>query len=76
MTWFAVARVLVGILANIIAHMREKKLIDLGAAQEIAKQLEASNAILDKARRARDDATADFDKRGGVPDDKDPNLRD
>lgn len=76
MTLFAITRFLLSIVATLAAYMKDRQLISAGEAQELARNLEASNAILDKARRARDAATADFDKRDGVPDDKDPNLRD
>lgn len=45
-------------------------------AKQAIKNAENSLALIDKARAARDAATGRFDKSGGVPDDKDPNLRD
>lgn len=76
MIWLALARLLLALAANLVAMARERKLIEAGEAQAFAKQVEASLALLDKTNKARARAGADFDERGGVPDDNDPNLRD
>ncbi len=69
MTWLAFARVLIGIVANIVAWAKDKQLLEAGAALEIARNMEASSALLDKARRARDAAGSDFDAGVRNPDD-------
>lgn len=76
MIWLALAKLFLAFAASAVAYAREKQLLDAGAAREIARNMEATNALLDKARAARDAAVADLDRRGGVPDDRDPNLRD
>lgn len=76
MTWLALLRLILSIADTVSNYVREKQLLDAGAASEIARNLAVSLALVDQARRARDAAGADFDKRNGVPDENDPNLRD
>lgn len=76
MTWLAVLRLLLGLADTVLGYVREKQLIEAGEAKAIAANLKASIDVMEKARKARDAAVADFDRRGGVPDEHDPNLRD
>ncbi len=57
-------------------YLRNRELLEAGEAKAIAEGLKNANEAIEKARRARRNAVRDFDKRDGVPDDNDPNLRD
>jgi alpha-glucuronidase len=76
MTYIALLNLLLSLASSVAKYVSDKQLMEAGSAQEISRNLEASLNVMEKARKARDSAVADFDKRGGVPDDKDPNLRD
>lgn len=60
----------------VLGYLETKQLLDAGEAKEIARNLNASLEITSKGKRFRDAALDEFDKRGGVPDERDPNLRD
>lgn len=76
MTWLSVLLALLRVTSGVLDYMRQRQLIEAGQAKQIAENLNASMELIAKANKARADAGAAFDKRGGVPDDKDPNLRD
>ena len=76
MTWLAFLNFLLSLANAVAKYVGDKQLMDAGSAATIARNLNASLSILDRAKKARDRAVADFDKSGGMPDDKDPNLRD
>lgn len=75
--WLALASL---ILKSLIPYLLNRAFgggeISLTERDQAIRTAEKSLEIVDKARAARDAAHADFDKRGGVPDDDDPNLRD
>lgn len=71
--WLTLATI---ILKFILPYIFQRADMPSAAREQALKQAEKSLEIVDKARAARDAAHADFDKRGGVPDDRDPNLRD
>lgn len=76
MNWLAMLRALLGLASSLTTYLQNKQLLEAGEAQAIAEGLKNAQAAITKARKARRDAVADFDKRDGVPDDNDPNLRD
>lgn len=76
MSWIALLKGILGIASSLTAYINNKQLMDAGEAKAIARQLESSINVLDKAQKARRAAVADFDARDGVPDEQDPNLRD
>lgn len=76
MSWLALLKAILGFASALTGYLRDKQLMDAGEAKAIVKQLESSLDAVERARAARRNAVADFDKRNGVPDDNDPNLRD
>lgn len=76
MTWLTIIQLVLKLADGLVRYAGDRQLLNAGEAKAIAENLSASRDVLDKALRARNTAGADFDKRGGVPDDKDPNLRD
>ena len=76
MNWLAMLRALLGLASSLTAYLQNKQLIEAGEAQAIAEGLKNAQDAITKARKARRNAVTDFDKRDGVPDDNDPNLRD
>lgn len=76
MGWIALLKAVLGFASALAGYLRDKQLIDAGEAKAIVAQLESSLDALERARIARRDAVAKFDAANGVPDDKDPNLRD
>lgn len=69
MIWLALLNLFLTLANTLTNYVREQKLMDAGAANEIAKSLQANIALLDKVRRARADAGDKFDS--GVRDDAD-----
>lgn len=76
MTWLAVIRLAFSLANTLLTYVQQRQLITAGEAKQLAKDLERSLALLDKIRKAGDDAASKFDNANGVPDDTDPNLRD
>jgi hypothetical protein len=76
MLWVSLLRTLLGIAASVATYVQQRQLMDAGRAEQINKALSHANENIKKANRARDAAERDFDKRDGVPDNDDPNLRD
>lgn len=76
MFWLVFMRKLVEFALSLTGYLDRKQLIDAGEAQAISEGLQSAQRAITKARRARLAAIDDFDKRNGVPDDDDPNLRD
>jgi hypothetical protein len=74
MSWLALLKAVLGFARTLTSYMNTKKLMDAGEAKAIARQLESSLHAVERARKARTIAVADFDANG-VRDD-DPNLRD
>jgi hypothetical protein len=61
------------VIAALVAFMHDKAEAEKVNAARQQREVEEYNAKIDKARK---DAAAEFDARGGVPDETDPNLRD
>lgn len=76
MGWLAFLKALLGFAGTLTEYLRNRELLEAGEAKAIAEGLSNANEAIEKARKARRNAVADFDKRDGVPDDEDPNLRD
>ncbi|MEI2387625.1 hypothetical protein [Breoghania sp. JC706] len=76
MTWLKIILAALSLLRKFVGFLGDRQLLDAGAAEAIAAQLEASRDAANKAEAASDAAIARFDASGGVPDDSDPNLRD
>ena len=76
MSWVAILRALLSLSSSVAAYVQEKQLLEAGEAKAIAEGLRNAQIAINKARKARDAANTDFDKRDGVPDESDPNLRD
>lgn len=76
MGWLSLLKAVLSFARILADYLRDKQLMDAGEAKAISAQLENSLHALERARVARKRAVADFDKRDGVPDDNDPNLRD
>lgn len=74
MSWLGLLKVVLGFASALTGYLRDKQLMDAGEAKAIAAQLESSLDAVERARKARNNAVADFDANG-VRDD-DPNLRD
>lgn len=76
MNWLALLRALLGLANSLTAYLHDRQLIEAGEAQAIYEGLRNAQEAINKARRARTAAVREFDKRDGMPDDEDPNLRD
>lgn len=76
MGWLATLRALLGLCASLTTYLHDRKLIAAGEAQAIARSLVDAQKLVAEARKARLQARRDFDSNDGVPNDKDPNLRD
>ena len=76
MTWLRIILAALSLLRKFVAFLGERQLLEAGAAEAIAAQLEASRDAATKAEAASDAAITRFDASGGLPDDTDPNLRD
>lgn len=74
--WVGLLRVMINLATSLASYVESKQLLDAGEARGILKGLTYAKNKLDKANRARDAAVNEFDKRDGLPDDDDPNLRD
>lgn len=74
MGWIALLKAVLGFASALAGYLRDKQLIDAGEAKAIVAQLESSLNALDRARKARANAVADYDANGVR--DEDPNLRD
>jgi hypothetical protein len=74
MGWIALLKAVLGFASVLAGYLRDKQLIDAGEAKAIVAQLESSLNALDRARKARASAVADYDANGVR--DEDPNLRD
>jgi hypothetical protein len=75
----ALLTALLQIAGVILSYLQQKQLIDAGKAKQIKENLDGSLVLLGKANKARSDATADFDKSHGLPNDQqkpDPYRRD
>lgn len=76
MLWVSFLRTLLSLAAAVATYVQQRQLIDAGRAEEINRALVHANENIKKANSARDAAEREFDKRDGVPDESDPNLRD
>lgn len=76
MGWLGLLRTLLGLTASLTSYLKDKQLIEAGEAQAIAEGLHDAQVAVAKARRARRAAVDKFNKRDGLPDEDDPNLRD
>lgn len=74
--WLQLLVATLQIAGYILGYLRDRQQIEAGKAQQIKENLDASKTILATVNKARSDAVGAHDKRGGVPDDKDPYLRD
>jgi hypothetical protein len=76
MDLLALLKAIVGLASVLANYMNNKKLMDAGEALAILEGLEHAKQTIRKATEARASALADFDKRDGLPNESDPNLRD
>jgi len=76
MNWLALLKGLLALSNSLTEYLRNKQLLEAGEAQAISEGLQNAQDAIQKAREARNTAVREFDKRDGVPDDEDPNLRD
>jgi len=76
MNWLALLKGLLALSNSLTEYLRNKQLIDAGEAQAISEGLQNAQDAVQKAREDRRPGVREFDKRDGVPDDEDPNLRD
>lgn len=76
MNWLALLKGLLSLSNSLTEYLRNKQLLEAGEAQAISEGLQNAQVAIKKAREARNNAVREFDKRDGVPDDEDPNLRD
>ena len=64
------------LLSSIAGYFRDKKIMEAGAANLVIESLERASNETTKAINAGSNAGKRFDDNGGLPDNKDPNLRD
>lgn len=76
MGWLTLLQALLSVARVVADYLRDKQLIDAGEAKAIAEGLKGSLDAIERANKARSKAISRFDAANGVPDDKDPNLRD
>lgn len=76
MNWLAILQFFLRISASIASYMQSRQLMEAGKAEQIVQNLKEAQNAIKKANKARTSAEHNFDKRDGVPDDKDPYLRD
>lgn len=76
MGWLSILKALLGLASGLTTYLQQRQLIEAGQAQAINEGLKNAKEAIHKANAARADAVTDFDKRNGLPDDSDPNLRD
>lgn len=67
---------LIKLAVLLLSHAQRKKDIEAGEAALAKRSLELSLRLMERVRNAKRKATIDFDARDGLPDHKDPNLRD
>ena len=61
MQWLDVIKALIALVAGIVTFLREKKLIEAGAAQAVAAALEQADNEIKNAKAARARIAADLD---------------
>lgn len=76
MKWLSIIFMVLKLASGLLDLARRRSEINELEADALERKLESSRDLVTKMRAARDAAVADFDKRGGVPDEKDPFLRD
>lgn len=76
MGWVTLLQALLSVARVVAEYLRDKQLMDAGEAKAIVAQLKGSLDAIERANKARANAVNTFDKSNGVPNDKDPNLRD
>jgi len=64
------------LLSSIAGYMRDKRMMEAGAAKIIIDSLERASDETDKAIKSGVVAGKRFDDLDGLPDNQDPNLRD
>lgn len=74
--WLQLLIATLQIAGGILGYLKDRQQIEAGKAEQIKENLDASKAILGTLNKARSDAVAKSDASGGVPDPKDPYLRD
>lgn len=74
MAWLRILEAVLGFARALASYVERKQLMDAGEAKALASQLESSANVLQRARRARDNAVRDYDANGLREDD--PNRRD
>ena len=60
--WLSLAVALIKGAAAIFGYLRDKRLMDAGAAAEAIKSLEAANAAVEKANAARERVRGDLEQ--------------
>jgi len=76
MGWLALLRALLGLSRSLATYLERKQLLDAGKALAVIEGLNNAEDAIKQARDARDTAVSKYDSVNGLPDDKDPNLRD
>lgn len=76
MVWLSLLRAILGLATGLTGYLRDKRLIEAGEAKLINRQLNGALDAIRRSNEARSRAASEFDRTDGVPDDKDPNLRD
>lgn len=65
MDWLKVALALISGVSAFVSWLKERQLLEAGAAKEALMGLEISNAAIEKGRKARLDARADLERNPG-----------
>lgn len=60
MTWLTVIATVLGIIANVISYLKERKLVDAAIAEVVANNLKASLDEIHRANKVRADVRADL----------------
>lgn len=71
-----ILKLLLSLANSAASYVERKQLMDAGEARYIRGQINEAQERVAIANKARDDSNRDFDNRGGVPNNDDPNLRD
>lgn len=65
MQWLDLIKALIALVAGIVTFLRERKLIEAGAAQAVAAALETADNEIKNAKAARDRISAELDADPG-----------
>lgn len=76
MAWLSLLLALLQAVNSLVSYMEKKQVIEGAQADMLKSMMEAALDLTNEINAARKSAADKFAASGGVPDDKDPYLRD